>query len=113
MTIIVVLIVCAVLGVAVYFGITYSGILPEPPQRSTDGRGHQGDPSPPQSSFRTTRQQPWSDEGDGLFGIFPRVPHVRELPQGCLIALIIAATLWFVAWTVVLVLAFGILRSAA
>jgi hypothetical protein len=46
-----------------------------------------------------------------VFDNFPRVPRLRELPQGCLIALIVVATLWFIAWTVVLVLALGLLRS--
>jgi hypothetical protein len=109
--IIVVLIICAVLGVGVYYGLTYSGILPDSPPRP--GRSeHRAAPPSPSPGFRTTRQESWTDGGSGLFGIFPRVPHLRELPQGCLIALIIAATLWFVAWTVVLVLAFGILNSA-
>lgn len=46
-----------------------------------------------------------------MSGNFPSVPRLRELPQGCLIALIVAAALWFIAWTIVLVLALGILRS--
>ncbi len=46
-----------------------------------------------------------------MFDMLPRVPRMRELPQGCLIALIVVATLWFIAWTVVLILALGLLRS--
>ena len=48
-----------------------------------------------------------------MFSNFPRVPQPRELPQGCLIALIVAATLWFIGWTVILVLALGLLRSSS
>ncbi len=43
--------------------------------------------------------------------MFSNFPRPRELPQGCLIALIVAASLWFIAWAVVLVLALGLLRS--
>jgi hypothetical protein len=46
-----------------------------------------------------------------VFDNFPSVSRLRELPQGCLIALIVFATLWFIAWAVVLVLALGLLRS--
>ncbi|CAN5153724.1 hypothetical protein BH24ACT1_BH24ACT1_00330 [soil metagenome] len=48
-----------------------------------------------------------------MFSNLPRVPRMRELPQGCLIALIVAATLWFIGWTVILVLALGLLRSTS
>jgi hypothetical protein len=41
----------------------------------------------------------------------PRAPHLRELPQGCLISLIVVATVWFGAWAVVLVLALNFLRA--
>lgn len=45
--------------------------------------------------------------------MFSNLPQFRELPQGCLIALIVAAALWFLAWTVVLVLALNLLRSTS
>lgn len=40
-----------------------------------------------------------------------KVPHLPELPQGCLIALILAGLSWFVLWTFVLVLALRFLRA--
>ncbi len=40
-----------------------------------------------------------------------RVPHLRELPQGCLIGIILAALVWFTLWGVVLFLALRFLRS--
>ena len=39
------------------------------------------------------------------------VPRLPELPQGCLIALILAGLVWFVLWSFVLVLALRFLRS--
>ena len=41
----------------------------------------------------------------------PRVPNMRELPQGCLLAMIVAGFVWFSLWGVVLVLALRFLRS--
>lgn len=40
-----------------------------------------------------------------------RVPRLPELPQGCLVALIVAGVVWFVLWSFVLVLALRFLRS--
>lgn len=40
-----------------------------------------------------------------------RLPHLPELPQGCLLTLILAALAWFVLWSFVLVLALRFLRS--
>ncbi len=41
----------------------------------------------------------------------PRVPNMRELPQGCLLALIVSGFVWFTLWGVVLILALRFLRS--
>ena len=81
-----------VMAVGLYYGLTSAGMLGQ----SSSGRS-------PSSSSRT----PTSTSS----GVFPRVPHARELPQGCLIALILAATAWFIAWAVILVLALDLLRS--
>ena len=40
-----------------------------------------------------------------------RVPRLPELPQGCLIALVVAGVVWFVLWSFVLVLALRFLQS--
>lgn len=40
-----------------------------------------------------------------------RVPHLPELPQGCLITLVVAGLVWFVLWTFVLILALRFLQS--
>ncbi len=83
---------CVLMAVGLYYGITSSGMLgesPTQPYRSAPSR-------------RSTSS-----------GVFPRVPHARELPQGCLVALIVAAVVWFLAWGAVLVIALDLLRSPA
>ncbi len=105
MWVVLVVIVCVLLGVGLYVGLMSSGIVPKP-QREGGGEVSGGP-----RSFRQFGGNPDRESGDGLFGIFPRVPHLRELPQGCLLALIVAAALWFIGWTVALVLAIGLLRN--
>ncbi|MDP9386453.1 MAG: hypothetical protein M3Q48_00615 [Actinomycetota bacterium] len=39
------------------------------------------------------------------------VPRLRDLPPGCLITLIVAGTIWFVVWGIVLILALRLLRT--
>lgn len=81
-----VIVLCLLLGVGVYAGLMASGILP----------GQERDETPSFSSGS---------------GVFPRAPHLRELPQGCLVVLILGALAWFVAWGIVLVLALNLLSS--
>lgn len=76
------------LVVGLYYGLTSSGMLPG-------------------SSAEPYRSSPRSTSS----GVFPRVPHTRELPQGCLIAIILAATAWFIVWGVLLFLALDLVRS--
>lgn len=86
-------IMCVLFGVGLYMSLVSSGLIP--------GREEAKSDRPRTFGYST-------DSG----GVFPRVPHVRELPQGCLIALILASTVWFLAWGVILVIAFNFLRSA-
>lgn len=81
-----VVVLCLLLGVGVYAGLMASGILP----------GQQRNETPTYTSGS---------------GVLPRAPHLRELPQGCLIVLIVAGLVWFVAWGIVLVLALNLLGS--
>lgn len=95
-------VLAVLLGFGIYAGLMSSGIVPgqrgDPPRSgATRSYGNYGSPS--------------SSSSSGMFGVFPRVPHAFELPQGCLVALIVAAVLWIVAWGVILVLAFQLLRS--
>lgn len=48
-------------------------------------------------------------ESEG-FGI-NRPPRLRELSPGCLLSLIVAGSLWFIAWGIVLILAIRLLRT--
>ena len=53
-----------------------------------------------------------SEDGEGFSlgggGRFPRMP---ELPMGCLITLIVAGSIWFILWGIVLILALRLLRT--
>lgn len=50
-----------------------------------------------------------SDDSEG-FG-FHRPPRLRELSPGCLLSIIAVAGVWFLAWTIVLLLAIKLLRT--
>jgi hypothetical protein len=54
------------------------------------------------SGFLTGESDAWS---------FQRPPRLRELSPGCLITLIVAGSVWFVAWGIVLILAIKLLRT--
>lgn len=45
--------------------------------------------------------------GSGTEGI----PRMRQLPVGCLVSLIVGASIWFVLWGIVLLLALRLLRT--
>ncbi len=82
---------CLLLAIGVYAGLMASGILPgqDRDERPSLGGGGFG--------------------GGG--GVMPQAPRLRELPQGCLIVLIVLALAWFAAWGVVLVMALNLLSS--
>ncbi|MDP8954630.1 MAG: hypothetical protein M3N37_06895 [Actinomycetota bacterium] len=81
---------CVLMVVALYYGLTSAGLL--------GGQSNEPYRSPPRSTST---------------GSFPSAGRGRDLPQGCLIALIVAAAAWFIAWGVILVLALDLLRSPA
>ena len=91
-----VVILCVLFAFGLYAGLMSSGILP----------GHERT----EGDDRSDRPRTFG-HGSSSSGLFPRVPHLRELPQGCLIALILASTLWFLAWGVILVLVVNFLRD--
>ncbi len=106
MWVVVAVIVSVLLSVGLYAALVSSGIVPGPQSGGGTDPGVAG-----RTNYRNLSGRRVGQSDTGLFGIFPRVPHLRELPQGCLLALIVASALWFIAWTVLLVLAFGLLRS--
>lgn len=50
-------------------------------------------------------------DGDSDGFSLSRPPRLRELSPGCLLSLIVAGSLWFVAWGIVLLLAIKLLRT--
>lgn len=66
------------------------------------------------SGSTSTRSAPfgstWSSGERGPLGV-PHIPRLRELPQGCLIGLIVTGLVWFGLWVVVLVLALRFLSA--
>ncbi len=107
MWVVLVVVIAVLLSVGLYVGLTSSGIVPgaerqERPERS--GPGFAG-----RTGYPTFGHDRSNESSAGMFGIFPRVPRLRELPQGCLLALIVASALWCIGWTVLLVLAIGLL----
>lgn len=59
---------------------------------------------------REKERAPTSGFGGGsAYGA--RVPHLHELPQGCLIGLILAGLVWFALWALVLVFALRFLQT--
>ncbi len=50
--------------------------------------------------------------GDGeRFSFGDGIPRMKELPPGCLVALIVAGSIWFILWGIVLLLALRLLRT--
>lgn len=80
----IVILIMLVAFAAVYGFLYQSGLLESPGQRAASGSG---------------RAEPF------------RVPGLGELPQGCLMAIVVAAFVWFVTWGIVLILALRFLRS--
>lgn len=92
---IVIVVVCALFGVATYFILYQLGVLPGP----TTGTGPERDSwfSSSPLGGRTPLQQAQQP--------------VREWPQGCLIGLLVGAGLWFLLWGIVLVFALRVLSD--
>ncbi len=82
---VILVIVCLLFGVFAYFALYQLGVLPGPSSaepRSSSAPGSFGARTPLQDALRD-----------------------RQLPQGCLISVIVAAGLWFLLWGVVLIFA--------
>lgn len=93
----IIVVVCLLFGVATY-GVLYQlGLLPGSPGQV---RSPEAPPEPQPRRFDPRTRQ---DLGLSIAR--------RELPQGCLTALIVGAALWFLLWGVVLVLALRVLSS--
>ena len=51
-----------------------------------------------------------SEDGE-RFSFSEGIPRMKELPPGCLLGLIVAASIWFILWGIVLILALRLLRT--
>lgn len=51
-----------------------------------------------------------SEDGD-RFSFSDGIPRMKELPPGCLISLMVAGSIWFILWGIVLLLALRLLRT--
>lgn len=51
-----------------------------------------------------------SEDGE-RFSFGEGIPRMRELSPGCLLSLIVAASIWFILWGIVLLLALRLLRT--
>lgn len=51
-----------------------------------------------------------SEDGD-RFSFTNGIPRMKELSPGCLITLIVAGSIWFILWGIVLLLALRLLRT--
>jgi len=51
-----------------------------------------------------------SEDGE-RFSLGDGIPRMKELPPGCLLGLIVAASIWFILWGIVLILALRLLRT--
>ena len=51
-----------------------------------------------------------SEDGEG-FTFSRGVPRMKELPPGCLVSLILAGSIWFILWGIVLLLALRLLNT--
>lgn len=51
-----------------------------------------------------------SEDGE-RFSFGDGIPRMKELPPGCLVTLIVAGSIWFILWGIVLLLALRLLRT--
>ena len=86
------LVVAAVGGVAVYLIMQYSGVLPSIPEEPRIRTGADSGTS-------------WRVGG----GSVPR--RLEEVPQGCLVSVLVAMAIWILAWLVVLVVGLRVLLA--
>lgn len=96
----IVILIVLVVFAAVYGILAQIGFL-EPPG---------GSGSSPSSSSYSGGYTAGGRTGTGT-GTGFQIPHFGELPYGCLLAVILASFVWFVAWAIVLVLALRIISS--
>lgn len=95
---------CALFGVLAYAVLLKTGLIPG---SSTPLRGRGPETLPPEidGSPRPLRRYGVSDSSGAV------ATRIRAMPQGCLVAILVTAAIWFLLWGIVLVLALRILSS--
>ncbi len=86
----IILLVAAVGGVAAYVIMQFTGV------------------------FGTGREAPqlrWSDRSDTSSGRFYVPRRLEEVPQGCLVAVVVAMGIWILLWLIVLVIGLRVLLA--
>ncbi len=100
--VILVVFLCLIVAAVVYAVLAQTGVLPGPVQQNRVGASDE---------FRLRPQGFGSPLPPTIARPLSRAFRLRELPQGCLITLIVAGAVWFLLWGIVLILALRFLRS--
>ncbi len=93
MVLVILVVVCILFAIATYYILYQLGVLPGPGASPGASSGSTVAPFGARTPLQEARRQ------------------TRELPQGCLVSLLVGATLWFLGWGVVLVLALRFLSD--
>jgi hypothetical protein len=97
--VILVVFLCLIVAAVVYAVLAQTGVIPGPVQQSRPGG---------RDEFRL---QAHAGRAPSMAPSLARALRLRELPQGCLISLLVAGAVWFLLWGIVLILALRFLRS--
>lgn len=93
MVLAIIVVVCLLFAITTYFILYQLGVVPGPGPASGPSSGPTLPPWGPRTPLEEARRSG------------------RELPQGCLISLLVGTALWFLAWGLVLVLALRFLSD--
>ena len=93
MVLAIIVVVCVLFAVATYYILYQLGVLPGPGASPGAPSGSAVSPFGTRTPLQQARHE------------------TRELPQGCLISLLLGAALWFLGWGLVLVLALRFLSD--
>ena len=91
MIVVVIVLVCVVVAVGTCFVLYQLGVVPSAPG--------------------ATERQWWTTERRGRTPLRQASMPDREWPQGCLVAVLVAAGIWFLLWGIVLILALRVLSN--
>ncbi len=93
MMLVIIVVVCVLFAIATYYILYQLGVLPGPGASPGVSSGSTLSPLGARTPLQQAQRQ------------------TRELPQGCLVSLLVGAALWFLGWGVVLILALRFLSD--